>query len=341
MATGVPTLSEEINTWFTQTWYEIRAEAIDNILDSTPVTALLKAKGCFKTQRGSDTITRTIRYGEKTSFTFGKGDTLPVTEEELKTQARWAWAYFGVPITRSFQDDQQNSGPTKITDYLNDRMQAARESLIQKLEAIIMASTIHAGGKEPLSLFDYVPDCQTTQYMGASYTYGGIARDNAWWQHEDFTYDNAASGHYHDAKDGPASLTMVDDMKNVYNTVGKQMNYPDIILTTQTLFEVYEDFAMAKEQIIKDETTRLADLGYDVLRFKGKPLTWSENMGAGQMLMLNSSFLDVVYDPAAWFEMTSWERPERQLEQVAYIVSAMQIVGYNPRFNGRIDWKTV
>ena len=58
---GVSTLSEVLNTQFTETWYEIQAEAIDNILDATPITALLRMKGAFKTQRGSDTITRTIR----------------------------------------------------------------------------------------------------------------------------------------------------------------------------------------------------------------------------------------------------------------------------------------
>ena len=347
---GVSTLSEVLNTQFTETWYEIQAEAADNILDATPITALLKMKGSFKTQRGSDTITRTIRYGEKETFAFKRGSVLPVTENELTTQARWPWAYWGVPITRTFIDDQQNSGPTQIKDYLERRMQAAREALIQKLESIFMVQTIHAGGDEPLSIFDAVPDNETTDFFTSGKTFGGITRDNTWWQHIDFTDDVTVdldtAPNKHDIKAGPAALTMFTDMVNAYNWIGAQREYPDIILTSQSLFELYEDFAVAKDQLIKDDTTRLADLGYDVLRFKGNPITWSsfmeaDTVGKKSLIFLNSSWFDVVYDPGTWFEMSSWERPERQLEQVAYIVSAMQNICHQLRTNGRIRWSSL
>lgn len=337
---AVPTLSEMLNTEFTHTWYEIRAQAIDNILDATPITALLKAKGCFKTQSGGRYIERTVAYGKKTAGSFKKGTVLPVTEEELETVGLWPWAYLYVPITRTFVDDQQNAGPSKIKDYVATRMVAARNAVIEKIEHVFMATAVHDGGTDPLSLFDYAPDTSVTDYFSsASYTYGGIGRNNTWWQHKDFTAAaGASSANQIGIKAGPYALTLLEDMTNAYNYAGAQMSYPDIILTTQAIFEIYETFAVAKEQIIRDETTRLADLGYEVLRFKGKPLTWSEHMTASQMLMLNSQFFDVVYDPIAWFDLTSWERPERQLEQVAYIICAMQNVGCQPRRNARIKW---
>ncbi len=341
---AIPTLSETLNTEFTNTWYEIRAEAVDAILDATPITALLRMKGVFTPQVGGRKIERTIRYGQKTAFVFDKGDVLPVTEEELTTVAFFDWAYFGVPITRSFQDDQQNQGQFQIANYLTKRLSAAQDELARKLEVIIMAEVIHAGGKEPLSLFDYIPDTSSPDYFDgtSTYTYGGINRDNLYWEHEDFTATSGSSTvNQNGIKTGPASLTMLDDMTNAYNTTGKQLQTPDVIITTQTLFEVYEAFAVSKEQLIRDDTTKMADLGFEVLRFKGKPLTWSANMTSSQMLMITTKFLNIVFDPTAWFDMTSWERPERQLEQVAYILSAMQIVGENPRFNARIKWTNV
>lgn len=345
--TTIPTLSETLNTEFTQTWYEIRPEAIDNILDATPVLAAMRDLGVYTEQIGGRKIERTIRYGEKTSFNFGKGDVLPVTEGELKMPAFWTWAYKGVPVTRTFEDDQQNSGQFQITDYVQDRLTAAYDSLVQALELIFMAEAIHDGGKAPLSLFDYVPDTSVTgtgvdYFSSSSYTYGGIARSNLFWEHMDFTAVAAAStANQLGIKSGPASLTMIEDMKNAYNYAGKQLSYPDIIITTQTLFEIYESFAEAKEQIVKDTATRLADLGFEVLRYKGKPLVWSENMSASQMLMLNTSFIDLVFDPRFWFDMTTWERPPRQLEQVAYIIMVLQLVGFNPRFNARLKWTAV
>jgi len=338
---ALPTLTETLDDEFTSTWYEIRPEAIDNIVDAIPITALLKLKGCFKEQVGSRFIERTVKYGQKTAFAFGKGDVLPVTEEQLETVAFWTWAYVGVPITRTFVDDQQNAGPTKIKDYVTRRMDAAREALVAKYESVFMAEVIHAGGKEPLSIFDYIPDLSAVNYFTNSSTYGGIDRTtNAWWRNEDYTAV-AGVARVNGIKAGPAQLTLLSDMTNAYNTAGRQLSNPDVILTTQAIFEIYEQFAVAKEQLIKDETTKLADLGYDVLRFKGKPLTWSDSMTASEMLMLNSAYFDVVYDPSAWFELTPWTSPERQLDRVAYIVSAIQNLGYNPRFNTRIKWTNV
>ncbi|KKL11579.1 hypothetical protein LCGC14_2544440, partial [marine sediment metagenome] len=39
MATTLPELTETIDNAFLHTWYEIRKEAIDNIIDATPVWA--------------------------------------------------------------------------------------------------------------------------------------------------------------------------------------------------------------------------------------------------------------------------------------------------------------
>ena len=343
---AIPTLTETLDDEFTSTWYQVRAEAIDNILDATPITALLKMKGAFEPQSGGRLIERTIRYGQKTAFAFGQGDVLPVTEEQLETVAFWEWAYLGVPVTRTFVLDQQNAGPDKIKSYLDRRLTAARQAMVTKHETVFMAEVIHASGsKEPLSIFDYIPDNVTTaDYMTSGYSYGGITRDNLWWQHADFTAaDGRSTGHTNHVgvKAGPAQLTMLKDMTNAYNTCGRQLEYPDMILTTQAAFEIYQEFAVAKEQLVRDETTRLADLGYEVMRFMGKPITWSPSMTPGQMVMLNSNYFDVVYDPAVWFDMTPWESPERQLDRVAYIVSAIQNVGYNPRFNCRIKWNSI
>ncbi|QDP56795.1 MAG: putative major head protein [Prokaryotic dsDNA virus sp.] len=341
MATGVPTLSETLNTEFTHTWYEIRPEAIDNILDATPVTALLRAKNRFKSQNGGRFIERTVLYGEKTASGFVKGDVLPVEEPDLETVALFNWGYTQVPVTRTFVDDQVNSGPEKIKDYVDTRLTAARNALVQKIEAVIMAeATWTAASKDPLSIYDYIPDNGdgTNRFVsGSSTTYGGIDQENPWWQNQDYTIA-AGSENQYGTKTGPASSTMYDDMRNVFNTTGAQLSNPDCIITTQSLFEIFEDFAVQKEQIIRDETTRLADLGYDVLRFRGKPITWSSRTKASQMIFLNSEFFDIVFDPKAWFDMTDWQRPSRQLEQVAYIILAWQILGYNKRFNARVEW---
>ncbi len=54
-----------------------------------------------------------------------------------------------------------------------------------------------------------------------------------------------------------------------------------MIVCDQNSFEIYEDFALDASQIIKDESTKMADLGFEVLRFKGKPMIWTPNIFFG------------------------------------------------------------
>ncbi len=351
MSTTLPTMTRTVDDKFTDTWYTIRAEAIDNILDANVVTAALKEKGVFKIQVGGDRITRTIQHGTYDDLVEGlsEGKVLSTERNDLETMAWWDWKYFTVPVKRTLISDQQNNGPEKIKDYVDKRLSAARNALNRKIETMIMRATAHpdidssqtTDADEPFSLIDYIPNNASTQYLESGYSYGNIRRDNPWWQPEDFTYDNTAAGNYNDTKSGPYALTLYDDMKNVYNTITNHLESPDLIITSQLLFEAYDSFAVAKEQIIRQESTNLANLGYEVLQFRGKPLVWTDLMtenSSKSMIMLNSEFFDIIYDPNLWFDMSEWRQPVKQMERVAFITCSMQPVGYQPRRNARIHW---
>jgi hypothetical protein len=352
----LPSRTGNVDDAFTETWYNMRGEAIDNILDATPITAALKERGCFKTQDGGEFITRNILYGNYNDLVTGfkEGSTLQIAKNELETMAWWKWKYFEVPVMRSLIEDQKNSGPDKLQDYVEKRLTAARQGLIQKLEAIFLTSTLTATSylnKDhnsavttdtmlPYGIDDYVPDTATTDFFNTTpYTYGNISRNNTWWQHIDYTATAASSSaNQKGPKDGPYALTMYEDMTNAYNTATAHNESPNLLITTQTLFESFETFAVAKEQIVRDVNTNLANLGYDVLRFHGKQLIWTANMATNQMIMLNTDYFDVVHDPKMWFDMSEWRTPLNQMERAAFICCAMNCVGYQPRRNARIKW---
>ena len=64
--TTLPTYTRTLDDAFVTTWYEIREEAIDNILDATIVWNILMGSGSFTEQTGGEIITRTIPPGFKT-----------------------------------------------------------------------------------------------------------------------------------------------------------------------------------------------------------------------------------------------------------------------------------
>ncbi len=360
MTTTLPVMTETMDDEFVSTWYEIRPEAADNITDSNVLSAALKDAGCYKTQVGGKLITRTIRYGKKSAIGFGKGDVLPADEGSYETMATWPWKYFLVEITRSLIDDQQNSGPSKIKDYVATRMKVAREAMIEKIEDIFGADDLHpdtglsttrTDAKLPLSLFDLVPDCMSyytdhssVNLFSSVLSVGGIQKDNTWWQHIDFTYP-ASSGNQHDNKAGPIAVTMYDDLENVYNTIANGQAPPNLLIMSQEAFEIFSTFFTSKDMLIKEADTHLADLGYDTLRFHGKRVIWSSKLGTvggvavtRQVLLLNTDYIDIIYDPNLWFDMTEWRTPARQVDRVAYIMSSMQVITDQPRRHGRVLW---
>ena len=345
MATTLPTLSRTIDNEFVHTWYEIRKEAIDNILDATVVMAALRAAGCFTKQVGGLFITRTLGYAEESASDVAKGDVLPQGETELETMGRWTWRYQASHAQRSIFDDQQNSGKFQIKSLVNTRLNAAREAHVQKQEDDVLAvwaSTAESSSKAIQGLNEMIPTTSTANQEGTSNrvtgTYGKVNRPTA------YSSDAASTGNTwwspkYKAMTANPEVNLLSDMNNLYNSTANGKQPPNLIITDQTWFEIYEDFAVDASQIIKDESTHLADLGFTVLRYKGKPMVWTNNVRFGtlsNMLMLNTNFIEVVYDPNLWFDMTEWKTTPTQDYRIAHILCAMNIISSQLRRHGRL-----
>ena len=336
MATTLPTFTRLIDDAFVTTWYEIREEAIDNILNATPIWNIFMAAGCFTSQTGGDIITRTIRHGEITPEQVSKGHVMTPSEPDLETMAIWEWRYLASNVQRSTFDDQKNAGPSKIKDYVGSRITAARDGLEQKFETDIWgAHATTETGEGIQSINDIVP------LVGEAVTgtYGKITRPsgydsetikspnagNAWWG------PKYGSGTY-----ATLDVDLLDDMKSLYNGLHNNQAAPNLLISTLELFEVYETYAIDISQIIKDETTRLADMGFEVLRFKGKPLVWSSNQTTKTMTMLNTDWIEVVYDPQLWFDMTDWKPQAFEFDRAAQILCAACLLTTQPRRHGAL-----
>lgn len=320
MATTLPSYTETIDNKFVNTWYEIRPQAIDNILLATPIWAAIFNK-CKVEQVGGKSIERTIKYATGVRQAITKGTTLNEGEVETETAAFWTWRYISSHIQRTLIDDQQNNGKFKIKSYVDQRLTAARESLVQGFETdILRTETTDESGLFIQSLNDMLPAFANR----ATGTYGKIARSNDWWVPKYYQWT------------GVRNINLLSDMRTAYNNVFLNQTAPNLILCTQTLFELYEDFAEDKVQIIKDETTRLVDLGFEVLRFKGKPMIWTPNQTSDNMCMYNTDYIEVVYDPRLWFDMSSWRDSPKQFERLANIVCACNIISTQLRRHIRL-----
>jgi hypothetical protein len=327
MTTTLPTLTRTIDNAFTHTWYQIKADAIDNITDANVLWAAFKAAGCLKSKVGGEYVTETISYDVETAEATEKGKVLPQGEKEYETMAMWTWRYIVSKVQRSLFDDQKNNGPDKIKSLVNTRLTKARESLTTKFEASLAAAQVtDESGIEMLGINDVLP----TYANRATGTHGKIARSNTWWQSK------------YKLMTLPVEVNLYSDMKNLYNTISNNMTPPNLIVCNQTIFEVYEDFIDDKAQLVTDMGTRLADLGFDVLKFKGKSMVWTDAVknpttSTDQLLMLNTDHLTITYDPQLWFDMTDWKAAPTSADRLAHIFCAATGLWTNePRRHGRL-----
>lgn len=340
MTTTLPSLTKAIDNSFVTTWYEIRPEAVDNILNATVIWAALSAAGCMKEQQGSELITRTVRYGQATATEIQKGDTLPQGETELETMAIWKWRTIASHVQRNMFDDQRNRGPSLIKSLVGTKLTAARDALEQKFESSMFNAIVtDESGKLFQGLNDLVPVVASR----STGTYGGIARPSAYVDSGNGVYvgDTAGTNSWWGPKYLAGTLSAIEDnlitdMKKLYNSIFNNQVPPDLIVTDQPTFEVYEEFALDVVQIIKDDSTKLADLGFDVIRFKGKPMVWTPQITAHHMLMLTTDFIEVVYDPGFWFDMTEWKPIPLQPDRIAHIVCFANLISDQLRRHGRL-----
>ena len=354
----MPTLTEQLDDQFTESWYEIREEAIDNILDATVFWLGLREFGCMTTQVGGRKIERTLRYGEKSKQNIRKGSTLSQEVKELETVGFWDWGYSLVDVNRSFVDDQINSGPNMIKSYVTKRIGAAREALVQDTERDLFmwaavaddqmngiwdlvtvtdsmsrtdSTTVDLGAEGTDSYSS--PQTSGVNGAGTAVTFGGInsTTGNQTW----FRSNNKVGT-------PPYTITLLPDMRNFWNTISANVKSPNFLICDQVLYEQYEDEVGNAQQIVRSAFNKTAaDLGFDTMTFKGAPLTWTGKLASSsKMLFLDMDDIELVYDPTWWFDMTEWFTTPNQLERVAYIIMTMQLLCSQRRRHGVLDYDT-
>lgn len=338
MAT-LPQWTKYLDDDFVNTWYEIRAFVIDNVLDATVFTAALRNFGCFETQVGSDIVTDTIGYGEKATQRFDRGTVLTQEVKDLDTMAEWNWRFFQSDANRSLVDDAKNTGKFQIKSYISRRLEAARDALVQDTEKYFTQwGGAYNAPKQPNGLYDITPlataeaaatapfsDTENISETQATGTNNGkINRTNAWWRNW-VMYDDATAADstlIAGPTNEPYALNFVVDLRHMFNKIRANQEAPNFILCDQDIYEAYEDEAQDKQTIVQSAFTKTAiDLGFDAFTFKGATMAYSSKLsGTLHVHLLNMNHIKVTYNPNLWFDMTSWKESPNQHERVAYIV---------------------
>jgi hypothetical protein len=217
------------------------------------------------------------------------------------------WKYVAASIVRWFTEDQQNRQQAAAIKLVETKLNAAERSLYEELERVMFSDG--TGANEPNGLQNLISSSPTTG------TVHGLDRATyTWWQTQQKT------------SSGAASVYLVGDMRTCLNDITKysRSELRDIIIvTTQTVYELYEDVCMDMKIL---SNVMLADAGFDSIQFKSKPLIWCPSAPAGNMYFINPQYFKLVCDEAFYMEMTDWKQiPDQPFDKVAQIVCALNL----------------
>jgi hypothetical protein len=295
---------------------------VDNIFSARPFVYFLKQAGQVRTISGGSKIVLPLLYGQNsTAGSYANYEEITLGQQTGITSAEYNWKQYAATIQISGIEEAKNNSEEQIIDLLEAKTFQAEETITEKFDQMFIQSDL-ASGATPNSGKDWLGLAALVKNSTA--VVGGIdPAVDTWW----------APGH---KTTNSVPLTLAQ-MRTAYNTVSTGNDQPNVILTTQTLFEKYEDLLQPQERFMDSKT---ADGGFQNLLFKGAPIVYDNYVTAGDMYFLNTKYIRLVGHSDTWFKPTPFVRPNNIDARYAQILCYGELTISNRKRQGVISNKT-
>lgn len=294
---------------------------VDNVFSARPLVYFLKEAGQVRTLGGGAKIVIPLLHGlNSTAASYSSYDTIAITAQTGITAAEYNWKQFAATIAISGIEEAQNNSEEQIIDLLEAKTMQAEESITEKFDEMFITSGLTSNatgnsGKDWLGLAALVKDVTSTV--------GGISpATDTWWK----SYKETTAG----------ALTLAQ-MNTAFNSVSVGNDQPNMVLTTQALYEKYESLLQPQLRFTDSKT---ADAGFLNLLFKGAPVLFDKYVAAGDVYFLNTKYLRLVGHSENWFKPTPFVRPNNQDARYAQIVCYGELTISNRARQGVLTAKT-
>jgi hypothetical protein len=319
-----PSFTQALDDLYTTTWQKRLPGVFDNIFQSAAFWYWLKDKGKIRPMRGGRFLEVNLQYGKNTTTQWiTRGGTVAMNDFKFLTVAQYNWRYLVANILRFWIDEQQNSSDSKIVDWVNAKLDNTEEALVDNLETALTGGAGSATNQIDGLQF-LVPDAANV--ASASFNAGGIDPSvYTWWQNQAITMAGLSF-----------AINGIANMRHLLNLCmnNRRMDAPDIILSDMLSYEYYEDAVLP---MLRIGNTKLADAGFENQTFKRIPMVWTPAITA-RMYYLNTRFIEFIYDPSAFFDMTDWKPiPDQVDDRAAQVKLACSFVTSRRRVLGVLD----
>lgn len=319
MAATSRTLSMDALLATTMDYYRPKME--DNITLGNPFIYWLTKDDKKKSQDGGANILVPVMYQKNSTIRSYSGyDVLDTTPQDGMTVAIYPWRQVAGSISISRIEERKNSGDSQVLNLLKSKIMQAEVSMKEEVNRQVFLDGTGGGGLDLFGLNLLVEDAVAGAWLS---NVAGIDRTvETWWRNQ-FTSATGLS----------FATNGLNLMRTMYNNCSKGNIHPDLIITTQTVFEFYEKILAANERFID---TRTGDAGFQNLLFKAAVIMYDAYCPGQTMFFLTSDYIDWYVDKETDFITTPFVRPGNQDAKTAQILLYANICVNNCSRQGRI-----
>ena len=255
-------------------------------------------------------------------FDFYDGyDPLPETVTDGVTKAFWDWRQGATPIMISGKEEKQNKGIAKRRDLLKTKVRQAKIGIREAFGRFLLQGQGAFDGTsitepavspntgrtfiDPLPRLIAIDPTLPMVVGGIDQSSTVNNRGQFWWRNKALV-SQAQDVH-----------TWFGELRHLYNDCKKGAGgAPNLHLCDQRTAELYE---AALATLHENPSYQKADIPFDNISFKGKPLVWDEFvpdvvnnstiLESGSWFMINTDFWEVQVDADTDFAPTDFQKP--------------------------------
>lgn len=302
---------------------------VDNIFNSNILTFKMLSQS--EPVASGNKILQPIEYGKTSDVSFYSGyDSLSVANREVFTDASYDWVQMRASIIYSGREKALNSGSERVVDLISAKVKNAEKSLKDKFGVQLYSDCDGSGSGTT------TPGAEDDGFLGlqaiidSAGSIGGIDRASyAWWK----ANVKAVSGS--PSYDVMAAGQIQDVLREMYGQCSIDNDNPDLIVTTQVIFDAYEE-SLSGQKRFGASSQSLADAGFNNLLYRGTPVVVDDHCPDGMMFFLNTKYLKFRHHASRNFAFQGFQKPVDQDAAVAHIFWLGGLVCSNPRMLGKV-----
>jgi hypothetical protein len=270
---------------------------VSNVLNNNALLMRLNEKGKIKQKASGGRLFReSLTYQANGTTQYqGEYDTLDTTPYDVISSADYNQKILTGTISLSGLEMHQNAGKEQIFDLMDAKL----ENLMESLDNTVGASLYSDGttANEIGGLQQLIADDPTTG------TVGGIDRSSySFWRNKlyDFSVESVTA----------SATTIQGAMNTLYRRCLVQgSEKPDLVLADATYFQFYETSLQTIQRIT---TSKMADAGFDALKYKSSDVVYDPNCPSAHMYFLNTNHIFLRYLGDSLFNVQSQRVPFNQ-----------------------------